>query len=296
MYNLNDMMVFMAVAEHGNFTKAAARLGMPKSTVSKRVSELEARLGLRLLNRSTRLVSITANGQVFLTYCHQIRNEANSSEIAMSKLREQPMGRLRITCPEIIATYFMPDLVHEFGKSFPDVEIEVIATNAYVDLIQEQIDFAIRVGELADSEIIEQHIAPLRRILVASPTYIARYGAPIVPEDLLIHQCLVHTSLKSWCLHKRTKTFELAPKTRLSSDNIGFLLQSCLRGEGIAILPAYICTQHLQRGELKPLLVDWNVPDNHFYLLYPSRRDVSRAQTVFKTFLQSYDVSVLSAP
>lgn len=288
------MMIFAAVAERGSFTKAAERLGMPKSTVSKRVSELEARLGLRLLNRSTRRVSLTSNGQTFLTFCHQIRSGINSAETAMSKLREQPVGQLRITCPEITATYFMPDLIRDFGEAFPEIGIEVIATNTYLDLINEQIDFALRVGKNVNSEIIARLFAPLKRILVASPDYIERHGAPQAPEDLHVHHCLVHTSQRNWVLKKKANSVDLTPYMHLSSDNIGFLLQSCLRDQGIAILPAYICTQSLQRGALIQLLGDWEIPDNHFYLLYPSRKDVSKAQTVFNSFLRSYDVSVLS--
>ena len=250
MENLNDMMIFAAVAECESFTKAAKSLGMPKSTVSQRITQLEARLGLRLLNRSTRSVSLTGNGQVFLKHCRQISGEIISAETAMSKLREQPEGSLRFTCPEITATYFMPGLVSDFRSAFPKIAIELIVTNDNVDLIRDQIDFALRAGELIDSDLIVQNVAPLKLILVASRHYLDTHGRPLLPEDLHNHCCLVHASQKNWSLKHGVQTFDFTPKLQLFSDSQSFLLQSCLRHQGISILPAYVCTEYLKRGEL----------------------------------------------
>ena len=294
MNNINDMMIFAAVAECESFTGAALSMRMPKSTVSQRITRLETRLGLRLLNRSTRRVSLTGNGQVFLNHCRQIRSDITSAEMAMSKLREQPVGRLRLTCPEITAIYFMPDLVRDFRDAFPEIEIELIATNDNIDLIQDQIDFAFRAGELTDSELIARYVAPLKRILVASPGYLNKHGRPLSPENLASHNCLVHLSMKDWSMKSSDRSFQFSPHLQLFSDSQSFLLQSCLRDQGISILPAYVCSEHLKRGELEWLLPDWRIPDNHFSLIYPSRKNFSRSQAVFLQFVQSYSVSVLS--
>lgn len=294
MNNINDMMIFATVAECESFTGAALSMGMPKSTVSQRITRLETRLGLRLLNRSTRRVSLTNNGQVFLSHCRQIRTDITSAEMAMSKLREQPVGRLRITCPEITAIYFMPDLIRDFQNAFPKIEIELIATNDNVDLIQDQIDFAFRAGELSDSELIARYVAPLKRILVASPGYLSKHDRPLLPENLGNHSCLVHISMKDWSMKNHDRSFEFTPHRQLLSDSQSFLLQSCLKDQGVSILPAYVCASHVKRGELEWLLPDWEIPDNHFYLIYPSRKNFSRSQAVFLQFVQSYSVTVLS--
>lgn len=163
------MLLFAEVAECGSFTQAGLQLEMPKSTLSQRLSKLEEQLGLRLLNRSTRSVGLTANGQVYLEHCRRVRTETISASVAMSNLRDQPVGRLRLICPEITATYFMPDFVSGFSERFPKIEIELLATNTYVDLVQDRIDFALRVGTTRDTTSIVRKLSSLKRIFVASP-------------------------------------------------------------------------------------------------------------------------------
>ncbi|MER9794613.1 LysR family transcriptional regulator [Mesorhizobium sp. M0213] len=143
---MDDMILLAEVAETGSFTRAGERIGMPKSTVSQRIAQLEARLGLRLLNRSTRHVSLTGSGQVYLEYCRRVRAEVLAANMAMTNLREQPVGKLKITCPEVTATYFMPSFLHGFTTQFPGIAIELIATNRHLNIIRERVDFAFRVG------------------------------------------------------------------------------------------------------------------------------------------------------
>ncbi|TIL83811.1 MAG: LysR family transcriptional regulator, partial [Mesorhizobium sp.] len=156
---VNDMIILAEVAETGSFTRAGGRLGMPKSTVSQRIAQLEARLGLRLLNRSTRHVSLTGSGQVYLEYCRRVRAEVSAADMAMTNLKEQPVGTLKITCPEVTASYFMPTFLHGFTTQFPRIAVELIATNRHLDIIRERIDFAFRVGTTTGQDLIVRRVS-----------------------------------------------------------------------------------------------------------------------------------------
>jgi DNA-binding transcriptional LysR family regulator len=174
--NADDMLLVIEIAETGSFTKGGARVGMPKSTVSQRVALLEARLGLRLFNRSTRKLSLTNAGQVYVEHCRRIRAEVASANMAMANLREQPIGTLTITCPELTAAYFMPTFLGGFMKQFPGVSIALLATNRHLDLIRDRVDFAFRVGLVSNQGFIIRRLSTIRRVLVAAPDYLAVAG------------------------------------------------------------------------------------------------------------------------
>lgn len=288
------MVLFAEVAECGSFTKAGLRLGIPKSTVSQRVSQLEARLGLRLLNRSTRIVSLTGSGQVYVEHCRRVRAEAAMAEMAMTNLKEQPVGALRITCPEVTALYFMPEFLHGFAAKFPRIEIEVLATNRHLDIIRERIDFAFRVGPVASQEFIIRKISAIKRMLVAAPGYLDSNPPLTHPNDLLHHRCLIHTGHAEWRFSKGMAQAALQPPPAMHSDSMGFLLQSSVVGAGIALLPAYISAAYLSAGALTEVLADWTATSHQMSLVFPNMKNHSKAQTAFRAYVDAYDFSRLS--
>lgn len=290
MDSLDDMILLVEVAETGSFTKGGQRLGMPKSTASQRIAQLEARLGLRLLNRSTRQVTLTAAGQIYLDYCRRVRDEAQNAAIAMGHLKTLPEGHLRITCPEITASHFMPGFLRDFGRSHPGITVELIATNRPLDLLRERIDFAFRVGAPQGQEMILRRISAIRRVLIAAPGYLETHPPPLQPEDLVRHSCLVHDTQPDWAF-SGSEGLVLCPKAAMSSDSMGFLLQSAILGGGIALLPAYICAASLSSGALVTLLPDREPLPYEMTMIFPSRENPSRAQLAFREQVAGYDFS-----
>lgn len=295
MDSLDDMMLLAEVAETGSFTQGGLRLGLAKSTVSQRIAQLEARLGLRLLNRSTRQVTLTAAGLVYLDYCRRIRDEAQAATAAMGHLKAAPTGRLRITCPEITASHFMPGFLHGFTRQHPAITIDLIATNRPLDLVRDRIDFAFRVGPAQGQDMILRRISAIRRVLVAAPGYLARAAAPVTPADLDGHRCLIHDTQPEWLLTGAT-ALRLRPPAALRSDSMGFLLQAALLEAGIALLPAYVCQAGLAAGSLVPLLPGWTPAPYDMTMIFPSRDNPSSAQLAFQDHVNGYDFSAFAQP
>lgn len=293
MESLDDMILLAEVAEAGSFTQGGRRLGLPKSTVSQRIAQLEARLGLRLLNRSTRQVTLTEAGQIYVDYCRRIREEAEAATVAMGNLKAEPTGRLRITCPEITASHFMPGFLQDFARIHPAISVDLIATNRPLDLLKERIDFAFRVGQAQGQDMILRRISAIRRVLVAAPAYILAAGVPSAPEDLGDHRCLVHDTQPEWVL-SAAKRMTIRPLPSLRSDSLGFLLQSAIFGAGIALLPAYVCRPALTSGALIAILPDWAPAPYDMTLIFPSRENPSSAQLAFRDHVNGYDFSPFS--
>ncbi|TIX29364.1 MAG: LysR family transcriptional regulator [Mesorhizobium sp.] len=288
------MILLAEVAETGSFTRAGERIGMPKSTISQRIAQLEARLGMRLLNRSTRHVSLTGTGQVYLEYCRRVRAEVSAANIAMTNLKEQPVGMLKITCPEVTASYFMPTFLHGFTTQFPRITVELIATNRHLDIIRERVDFAFRVGTTTGQDLIVRRLSSIKRILVSTPTYLA-VGTPVrEPTDLLHHRCLVHDAQPEWMFSADDTPIVLRPPAAATSDSMGFLLQSCIAGGGVALLPAYVCQPSLASGRLVELLAGWKIPPYEMTMIFPHLRNQSKAQAAFRHYVNTFDFSAFA--
>ena len=291
-----DHMIFLAeVAESGSFTKASARLNVPKSTLSQQIKQLEKRLGLQLLSRSTRRVSLTSNGQVFLEYCRRVRAEVEAANVAMINLKERPTGLIRITCPEVTASYFMPRLLYGFTRQFPSVQVNLIATNDNLDIIRERIDFAFRVGTISNKDLLVRKISAIRRILVASPSYLRHAGLVTSPDHLDKHRCLVHQAHAVWQFAAETEILRITPPRSLESNSIGFLLQASLAGNGLAVLPAYVCAPYISTGMLAELLPRWRIPAHQMIMVSPEVRNLSKAQAAFRAYIDAYDFGPLSS-
>jgi DNA-binding transcriptional LysR family regulator len=223
-----------------------------------------------------------------------VRAEIAAANLAMTNLKDLPTGTVKITCPEVTASHFMPKFLGNFLERFPGVSIDLLATNHHIDLIREQVDFAFRVGTVSHQDFVVRKLAVIKRVLVASPDYLAKTGVPQMPNDLLKHRCLLHDALPEWPLLSKEGRAVLKPTGAARSDSLGFLLQSAVQGNGIALLPAYVCQPALGAGQLITLLPNWEISPHDLILVRPDRKNQSKAQTAFSEFIDLYDFTPFS--
>jgi len=283
------MLVFARVVQAGSFTTAAAGLGMPKSTVSRKVAELEERLDARLLNRTTRKLSLTDVGRTYYDYCQRIAGEIEDAERAVSSLQETPRGLLRVTAP--VNAGFLATIVSDYLKRYPEVRLDLFCTERRVDLIEERFDLGIRAGLLADSSLIARSLGHVTWFLVASPGYLKRRGRPKSPDDLKPHDCLLFGPMSSGgagvVLENGGTSTALTLSPRLLVGDMDVLRGAALAGLGIALLPAFECVDDLRAHRLERVLRDWNAPPTPVHVVYPSSRHISPKVKTFVDHLQA---------
>jgi len=274
--DLNEMLVFARVVQAGSFTVAAAVLGMPKSTVSRKVSDLEERLHSRLLQRTTRKLSLTDVGRTYYDYCARIVGEVEDAERAVSTLQETPRGLLRVTAPINVA--FLGPIVSDYLKRYPEVRLDLFCTGRTVDLVEERFDLGIRAGALVDSTLIARRLGSAKWLLVATPGYLKRRGRPRSPDDLRKHDCLLFGAgpdSGGLRLENGDRSVQVALSPRLTVTDIDVVCAVATAGLGIAVLPAFRCVEDLRARRLARVLADWNVPSTSLHVVYPSTRHIS---------------------
>lgn len=264
---LELMGLFATVVEQGSFTGAAELLGMPKSSVSQKISRLESQLGVRLLQRTTRRLSLTPQGEVYVEQCQALLALARSANLAMARLRAAPAGRVRITAPEATGTLLLGRILAEFRALYPEVVLELTLCDEQFDLVGEGYDLALRAAPLKDSSLICRRIGQVPRYLVAAPAYLAAHGMPQQLSELGRYACLVHTSLPVWPLQEGG----WRPQGACISNSLLALRELAINEGGIALLPHHVCEGDLASGRLQKVLPELAVPPNPFYLIYPSR-------------------------
>lgn len=270
---LELMGLFATVVEQGSFTRAAELLGMPKSSVSQKISRLESQLGVRLLQRTTRRLSLTPQGEIYVEHCRGLLTLARSANLAMARLRSAPAGRVRITAPEATGTLLLGPILAEFRALYPEVVLELTLSDEQLDLVGEGYDLALRAAPLKDSSLICRRIGEVARYLVASPGYLARHGMPQRLVELTHHVCLVHTALPVWPLQEGG----WRPQGACVSNSLLALRELALHDGGIALLPQHVCESGLASGKLQKILPMIPIPTNPFYLIYPSREHLAPA-------------------
>ncbi|ANY14985.1 LysR family transcriptional regulator [Bordetella pseudohinzii] len=291
MQDLNDLFYFSQVVDQGGFSAAARVLDIPKSRLSRRISQLEARLGVRLLQRTTRRLRLTTAGERYLHYCREMTASARAAEEAMRQLQTQPSGPVVVSCPISIAQQLLAPLLPEFMDTWPEVSIQMLATNRRVDLINEGVDLALRVRTKldTDAELVVRQLGAASGTLVASPAYLQRHGAPDTPEDLVHHTTLSFNDPQTevvWSLHNgEGKERAITVTPRLCCNDFIVLTEAAVRGRGIALLPSVATQAELRRGELVPVLPDWRSPEGIVHCIYPSRRGMIPAVRAFLDFL-----------
>jgi DNA-binding transcriptional LysR family regulator len=285
--DLNEMLVFARVAQAGSFTRAAALLGMPKSTVSRKVAELEERLKSRLLQRTTRKLSLTDVGRTYYDHCARVVAEIEDAERAVSRLHEAPRGLLRVTAP-VNAAYLGP-IVSDYLKRYPEVRLDLFCTARRVDLVEEQFDLGIRAGTLADSTLIARSLGSAKWFLVATPAYLKKRGGPRTPDDLKKHDGLLFgVGIEGAGVHleKAGASAKVSLSARLMVSDVDILHAIAIAGQGVALLPAFRCVEDLRARRLERVLPDWTAPATPVHVVYPSTRYLSPKVKTFVDHLQ----------
>ena len=283
MDTLSGMRAFTRVVEEGSFTAAARALGLPKSTVSRHVAALEDRLGVRLLHRTTRSLRPTDVGQAYFERASAILADVEEAEQAVSHMQSTPRGTLRVTAGVSFGSGYLGQIIAGFLETYPDVQVETVLTDRYVDLIGEGFDVALRAGTLDDSSLIARRLGSARLVVVASPAHLEAHGRPETPSELRKHDCIrfaLSRSGGSWSFRN-----EAVPITgRLTLDNGELILDAARRGLGVARLPTFICGEALRAGELVSLLDDDVPQSGGVYAVYPHNRHLSAKVRAFVDF------------
>jgi DNA-binding transcriptional LysR family regulator len=285
--DLNDMMVFARVVQAGSFTAAARRLRMPKSTVSRKVSDLEERLGVRLLQRTTRALSLTDEGRTYNDFCARILEEIEEADLAVGRLRAVPRGPLRVTTP--LNFGFMGAIFADFARTNPEVTLEIVSTDRVVNLVDERFDVAIRAAALLDSTLVARPLGDVRRIVVASPGYVKERGRPRQPAELAKHACLAFAAgaaSTTWRLEKGATTVDVSIEPRLAVNDFDMLHDAALAGVGVAMLPIFLCVAEIREQRLERLLKDWCSPRLVIHAVYPTARHLSPKVKAFVDHLR----------
>lgn len=288
MESLNGMAFFVQAAETRSFSEAARILGVSASAVGKSVSRLEERLGVRLLHRSTRSITVTAEGALFLERCRRILCEVEAAELELSETRQAPQGRLRVSLP-LITGLVMPALT-DFMSRYPAIELDVDFSNRLVDVIEDGFDVVVRTGEPADSRLMSRPLGNYRLQLVAAPAYLARCGIPRTPQDLVRHRCLRHKfpstgKLEPWPLRVPEGQKEGEFPVAMTCNSSAPLLDVVKAGLGIACLPDFMVREDIEQGRVQPVLDTYVVHQGTFRLLWPSSKHLSPKLRVFIDYM-----------
>ncbi|WP_459616767.1 LysR family transcriptional regulator [Bordetella sp. 2513F-2] len=286
---LNDIALFVEVAKHRSFSHAAEALGIPTSTLSRRVSELERTVGVSLLTRSTRRIDLTEAGAVYFERCRHIVEEARVAHEQLLDMAAQPRGRLRISVPTSLAQLLLPEIINDFRAQYPDIACDLDLSMRPIDPISNPYDVVLRFGRQPDSSLISRQIVLMSQHLYASPAYLERYGEPRTPADLTHHECLrtaMSELMSYWVLHSGDKVERVRVSGRLAANNIGMMGRLAARGLGITPLLVFDAMERaVQRSGLVRVLPEWTLTPVPLFALLPSRMVPAKTRA-FLDFIQ----------
>ncbi|MDO6408713.1 MAG: LysR family transcriptional regulator [Pantoea sp.] len=285
---IDDLRIYVAVIKAGNFTAAAEQLMLSKQYVSRRIAALEESLGARLLNRNTRKLSVTDNGQLFARHAQRILDDVQEAELAVSGRRQVLQGSFRLSVPMSFGISHLSPYIAEFLSLHPALQFQVELADRYVDMIGEGFDMAIRIGTLPDSTLIAKKLGEFRRVICASPRYLQGADAPRKPDDLLDHACLRYgrESQTGWELFRGEQREVINVQGPMVSNNGEMLRDAAMAGLGLILLPEFIVAPALASGDLVTVLDDWHPSSLSLNALYPQHRQRSEVNRVFMAFLQ----------
>jgi len=283
MQDLNEIAIFARVVREQSFTKAARALGLPKSSVSDRVSRLEERLGVRLIERTTRHVRPTAAGAAYYERAARVVAEIEEANAAVTDIHRSPKGLLRVASPLLFGHAFLGEFVAEFLVKYPEIEVELIVADRRFDVVEEGLDLAIHVLGTIEASLVARKIGTADRVCVASAQYLASHEAPRTPKDLLKHSCLVTSNDRraNWLFSKEGRTESIAVQGRYSVNSVQLALTAALRGAGIAVLPTFFCAEAIRAGLLSPVLDGWTLGRSDIHVVYPGSRHLSARVRLF---------------
>jgi DNA-binding transcriptional LysR family regulator len=288
----DQLAIFSAVAQERSFTRAAAKLGMSQPALSRAMRQLEERLGVRLLARTTRSVSPTEAGEHLLRVIAPRFEEIDNELALLSEFRDKPSGKLRITAGEHSAITILHPVLAKLLPDNPDLKIEIIVDYGLTDIVAEGFDAGVRLGEQVAKDMIAMRIGPdMRMAVVSAPEYFARYPKPKIPSDLMQHNCITlrmptYGGLFLWEFEKNGQELKVRVEGQLVFNNIAMRLEAALQGLGLAYMPEDLVQEHVAQGRLIRVLADWCEPFSGYHLYYPSRRQSSPAFTLLREALR----------
>jgi len=285
---LDGVAVFVGVIDAGSFTAAARALGHSTSYVSKEITRLEKRLGSRLLNRTTRSISLTDAGRAYYERCRQIVIDAENAERSINQLQETPSGLLRINAPVSFGSEYLLDVLSQFMHRYPEVKMEVEFNDRIIDVVAEGYDVVIRVGEIKDTSLVARKFTSSRGVVVASPDYIKRKGCPKYAEDLMQHDCIAYSLLPSptqWDFYKDGERSSVTVDPRVMCNSAAIEVAMVVQGIGITRLPLFTCEQEVASGELQIILEDYDQLELDVYAVYPHRQYLTAKVRAFVDFV-----------
>ncbi len=287
--NLNALRLFVKVVEAGSFVGAAKALGIPKTTVSRRLSELEAHLEVRLLQRDSRRLSLSPEGTRFYNRCQKIISDIDDAVLELCEGAKTPGGPLRVTCSPLIGESFLGEWCLEYLQEFPNVNLELSFLGRKTDLIEEGFDVAIRAGIPASSNLIARKFTKVSQYLCASPSYLEEHNAPLQPAELSEHKCISYNANRTrapWTLHNEAGDSQrIDVSGAVLANSYPLVLKACTSGHGIASMPAFLCCEELRKGSVVRVLPKWSQSPHWIFALYPSRENLSVTMTSFLDFL-----------
>jgi DNA-binding transcriptional LysR family regulator len=284
-----DMQMFVKVVESAGISAAADRLDVAKSAVSRRLSDLEARLGVQLFQRTTRRMNLTDSGRSFYERCLRILADLDEAELAVSQQHGGLSGKLRVALPLSFGLLHLVPIINAFATAHPEVEFDLDFNDRQIDLMQEGFDVAVRIATLSDSSLIARRISVVRHLVCASPDYLAKHGTPKTPQQLVNHACLGYSNLAApdiWTYHDAKNIAErVKVPIKLMANNGDFLARAAIAGRGILLQPTFYMADAICRGELVPILRNYQWPELNAYAVYPPTRHLSTRVRAFVDYL-----------
>jgi len=288
MDQLQSMRVFTKVVETGSFIAASEAMGISRPMASKHVARLEHTLGVKLLTRTTRTVSMTEAGRSFYGRCLNIFASIDEAVQEAGNLRVQPKGQLRVSAPHSFGHKHLARSIAGFMQAFPDIEVDLTLNDRVIDLVDEGFDLAIRIGHLSDSSLIARKLATCYLKVCASPSYIEAHGMPQTPDDLLEHNCLYYCYLVEgtrWKFRKDGQDYTVKTSGRFQANSGDAITEAAVQGLGVLLEPTFITGPHLASGALVPLLSDYEIAPRGIYAVYPQNRLLPQKVRVFIDYL-----------
>ena len=287
MVDKNAMALYVKVVENNSFSRTAQRENVPVSTVSRKISELEKALGVRLLERSTRKLRMTEIGQDYYERCRRGLEEFETANLLVRDSQAEVSGRLRLSVPPSLSEMVIIPLIAAFQARYPQAIVNCLVTDRHVNHIEDGIDISLRVGELKDSSLVARRLLRYRSVLVATPGYLARAGAPNHPNELPLHALVAFSRWESavtWELEKNGETYKVNVQPRIAINDYTGVQSAVISGLGISEIPSVLCGQDIQDGRLLEVMPDWHFSSVTLFAIYPSNRNLSRLIRVFKDF------------
>lgn len=284
-----DMQMFVKVVETASISAAADKLDVAKSAVSRRLAELEARLGVQLFQRTTRRMNLTDSGRSFYERCLRILADLDEAELAVSQQHGALSGKLRVALPLSFGLLHLEPIINAFATAHPEVEFDLDFNDRQIDLMQEGFDVAVRIATLSDSSLIARRMAVVRHMASASPAYLAQHGTPQTPQELANHVCLGYSNLATpeiWTYHDAKNNLgHVKVLLNMIANNGDFLCRAAIAGQGIVMQPTFYMADAICRGDLVPILCNYQWPELNAYALYPPTRHLSTRVRAFVDFL-----------